>query len=129
MTIHISYNHSCSGCEAVYIPYDQDVVCPKCGLREEERFDFVTEAVKSLNYNLTHGGNYAPKAWATTSHADHFMAALFGIFVSVPRVGIAGFPGLAREYVNGVIWGDHSYLKEYFYNLSLRVYSALVAKN
>lgn len=35
MTMHVVYDHECPACEALYIPYDEDVPCPRCGIVEE----------------------------------------------------------------------------------------------
>ncbi|MGB9877236.1 MAG: hypothetical protein ACPLPS_05670 [bacterium] len=62
MTLHIHYDHQCPNCGAFYIPYE-DVPCPNCGLMEEERFDFIPQAVESLLYNLHRYGSYFPPAF------------------------------------------------------------------
>lgn len=36
MSFHIMYDHQCLKCEAYYIPYKKGIVCPYCGLNEEE---------------------------------------------------------------------------------------------
>ena len=32
MSLHIMYDHQCAKCEAFYIPYEEGVTCPNCGL-------------------------------------------------------------------------------------------------
>jgi len=51
MTMHVIYDHECPQCGAYYIPYDHDVPCPKCGIVEENRFDYITEAALSMRFN------------------------------------------------------------------------------
>jgi len=60
MTLHISYEHKCNQCGTDYIPFDADVPCPKCGLVESERYDFIGAAVRSTLYNLERYGSYQP---------------------------------------------------------------------
>ena len=39
MSLHIMYDYQCSKCEAFYIPYEEGVTCPNCGLDEDEVYD------------------------------------------------------------------------------------------
>tara|TARA_B100001123_G_scaffold267470_1_gene297773 strand:- start:910 stop:1233 length:324 start_codon:yes stop_codon:yes gene_type:complete len=79
MTIHIDYNHSCSGCEALYIPFDEGIVCPKCGLGEPETFDYIPQAVASMKFNKA-DGRYRPGAWMVGSLGDHVLNLMFSLF-------------------------------------------------
>jgi len=79
MSIHIRYNHECPSCSAKYIPYDE-VPCPRCGVQETDRFDFIPQAANSLLANKLEWGSFTPGAWAVTSFGDHIVQLLFLLF-------------------------------------------------
>jgi rubredoxin len=126
MTLHIYSDHRCSQCEARYVPYDKAVPCPRCGLVEESRFDFVPRAVSSARINLREQGSYQPAAWAVSCYADHLMMLLFMILErhrkGVPR---RPFDEVARECVETMDWGDQPYGKQHLYGMALRVHEEL----
>jgi hypothetical protein len=126
MTLHIHSDHRCSQCEAWYVPYDKAVPCPRCGLVEESRVDFVPRAVSSARINLREQGSYQPAAWAVSCYADHLMLLLFMI-LECHRKGVPTRPfgEVARECVETMDWGDQPYGKEYLYQLALRVHVEL----
>jgi hypothetical protein len=70
--LHIHYDHQCPTCNAYYIPYDVDVPCPSCGLLEQERFDFISQAVASARFNFK-AKDPVPTAWFAGSLADHIL--------------------------------------------------------
>ncbi len=80
MSLHIMYYHQCSKCEAYYIPYDKDIVCPNCGVNEEEvAEDIISTIVSSANYQKRMFGIYTPIAWWTGLHPI-FLIQLFDTY-------------------------------------------------
>ncbi|MBC7328060.1 hypothetical protein H5T87_08095 [bacterium] len=120
MTLHIHYDHQCGGCGAYYIPYE-DVVCPNCGLYEEERYDFIPEAADSLLFNLERYSSFLPPAWAITSLADHILRILFIVFEGFRRSGEEDFSQFSKGLLEQGDWGEQPYLKDHIYLISLRV--------
>ncbi len=126
MTLHIHYNHQCPKCEAYYIPYDLEVPCPRCGLIEQERFDFIPEAVESARFNLETQGSYVPGAWYKSSLADHILGLVFGLLESQRRTPKGGrFEDLARKALQDMNWGDQVYLRDHVYGIAVSVYEKL----
>jgi hypothetical protein len=80
VTLHVVYSHECSGCKAYYIPYDTEVPCPRCGLVEARRFDYIPQAAASMELNKEEGGSYTPPAWWIGSLGDHLLSLLFDLF-------------------------------------------------
>lgn len=124
MTVHINYNHRCAECGAVYIPYGEEVRCPKCGLFEQGRFsDFVRQAAGSALYNFRTEGNYMPMAWACSSLADSLLMFLFQMFDGYVAHGNGkSFDKFAREFVRRSHFADTEYLRGYTGDLGCRVY-------
>ncbi len=120
MTLHIHYDHQCGGCGAFYIPYEE-VICPNCGLKEEERFDFIPQAVDSLLFNLHRYGSFYPPAWAVTSLADHILRILFVVFEGFRQSGESDFPAYIHQLLEGGDWGDQFYLKAHISGIAIRV--------
>jgi hypothetical protein len=124
MSVHIDYDHQCPRCGAYYIPYE-DVPCPNCGLMEEERFDFVPQAVDSLLYNLNSYGSFLPPTWWVGSLGDHILRILFIIFEAFRQSGEADFPSFAEQVLAEGDWGDQQYLEKHIYGIALRVYEEI----
>ncbi len=126
MTLHIVYDHQCANCEAFYIPYD-DVPCPNCGGAEEERFDYVSRAVASLQYNMKMTGAYMPAAWWVGSLGDHLLYILFQLFERYRNEGEGiGFEAFADDVLSTYQWGEQMYMMRHIYTIALRVYEELM---
>lgn len=121
MTLHVVYTHQCGACQAYYIPYDTDVPCPRCGLVEEERFDYIPQAVASMRFNKS-GGTYTPGAWWVGSLGDHLLMLLFGLFDSYEaQQGQAAFESFLDNALQRMEWGDQEYMREHLQGIALRV--------
>ena len=130
MTLHISYDHECPECKAIYIPYGNDVPCPKCGLFEEERFaDFVSQAAGSALYNLHSNGRYMPMAWGCFSLADSILMFLFQMLDSY-KINDDGqdFEEFATEFVRNSQFEDSEYLRAYMGTLACLVHEEIVKR-
>jgi hypothetical protein len=128
MTLHIKYDHHCPECEAPYIPYDQDVKCPRCGLLEEDRFDYIPKAADSALHNL-HKGSYVPGAWWVGTYGDHVLRLVF-IMLEQHRTDADGreFSAIARAFVENVDWGDQEYTREHVFAIACRVHEEIQAR-
>lgn len=122
MTLHVVYNHQCPSCQAYYIPYDERVPCPRCGLIEEERYDYIPQAAASMRYNHRTGGSYTPGAWWVGSLGDHILSLLFGLFDGYEeRKGAVGFEEYLVDRLLAMQWGEQEYLREHIHGIALRV--------
>ena len=121
MTLHVRYNHQCGRCGAYYIPYDKDVPCPKCDLIEEERFNFIPQAVESIMYNLKSYGSYVPPAWWTGSLGDHILHLLFMIFERFEMSRENDFDSFIKKELSKLEWGDQKYLENHIYGIAVRI--------
>ena len=125
MTNHISYSHRCPRCEAHYIPYDQDVACPRCGLLESGRYDFIPQALSSMVYNKQTGGQYTPEVWWVGSLGDHILNVLFGLFDAFEQSLSGSFEQFARRYLASMHWGEQGYLRGHIEGIALRIQAEL----
>jgi len=124
MTIHVNYDHQCPQCQAYYIPYDAQVPCPKCGLVEKERFDFIEQAAESMRFNISNG-SYTPAAWWIGSFGDHILSLLFPLFDAYEEDRPADFMVFAADQLGKMDWGDQSYLKEHVLGIAVRLHDTL----
>ena len=128
MTLHVVYDHECGGCGAFYIPYDTDVPCPRCGVVEDERFDYIPRAVESVQFNKRSYGSYRPMAWWVGSLGDHILHVLFGILDAYEEKGAGqDFADFADSAVAEMDWGDQDYLKIHVRDIAIRIHGALGA--
>jgi hypothetical protein len=121
LTLHIKYDHKCPKCDAYYIPYDKDVPCPRCGLVEDERFDYIPKAAGSLLFNLDNYGSYAPEAWWVSSLADHILLILFPVFEQFRKSNHNDFDSFASDTLSRNNWGDQKYLEEHVRGIAVRI--------
>ena len=125
MSIPIMYNHQCSKCEAYYIPYDKDIVCPNCGLNEEVAEDIISRIVSSANYQKEIFGIYTPIAWWTGSLGDHIALLIFQCLDAYEAQAEKSFAEFAQVYFDKAQWGNQLYMKRNIYGLSCGVFEAL----
>ena len=127
MSLHIMYDHQCSKCQAFYIPYAKDIVCPNCGVDEEEMYDIVPQLVESANYQMDSMGFYIPVAWWIGSFGDHVALIIFQILDTYTKRDNKEkkFQDIAFEYCNKGTWGNQLYMKDHIRDLSYCVFLAL----
>ena len=105
MSLHIMYDHQCSKCEAFYIPYKKGIVCPQCGLNEEDIYDITPELVESANYQMDTVGCYEPLAWWIGSFGDHVAFLIFMMLDKFYAQKEKNFKEVAKEHFNSIDWG------------------------
>jgi hypothetical protein len=126
MTMHVVYSHECGGCKAFYIPYDAEVPCPRCGIVELERFDYIPLAAASMRVNKDHGGSYTPGAWWVGSLGDHILSVLFGLFDSYEaQQGQVAFEPFLDDALQRMQWGEQEYLRGHVRGIAMRVRAEL----
>ena len=126
MTLHIVYNHQCPRCETYYIPYDDDVPCPHCGLIESQRYDFVTEAARSAMYNLRTNGSFMPSAWWVGTLGDHVLHLVFTALEEHRTSGEGEiFAETAFRVFDSMTWENQTHLQHHVTNIAIRVHDEL----
>jgi hypothetical protein len=122
MTMHVVYDHECPSCGAHYIPYDENVPCPRCGAVESARFDYIPQAAASMRVNKEFGGSYRPPAWWVGSLGDHILHLLFGLFDGYEaQRGTLPFEAYVSERLHLMQWGDQEYLRNHIAGIAMRV--------
>ena len=123
------YDHQCKNCEAYYIPYDEDVVCPNCGAHEEEVADnIVSTLVSSANYQKKMFGIYTPIAWWIGSLGDHIALLIFQCLDAYEAQAEKNFTEFAQIYFDKAKWGNQLYMKSNVYGLTCKVFEVLDSK-
>jgi len=126
MSMHIMYDHQCSKCEAYYIPYDKDIVCPNCGVKEEEIAEnIVLTIVSSANYQKKMFGFYTPIAWWQGSFGDYVALLIFKVLDAYEEQAEKNFAEFAQMHFDNTQWGNQLYMKSNIYGLSCRVFEVL----
>jgi len=129
MSIHIMYNHQCSKCEAFYIPYEEGVVCPNCGVNEAEVYNIVVDILSSADYQMNKHGFYTPKVWWSGSFGDHVALLIFKALDAFYIQEEKSFKEFALEHFNNSKWGNQLYMKNHIYELSCKVFVELQIQN
>ena len=131
MTIHMNYQHKCAQCDTEYIPYDEAIPCPKCGLIEDERFDLISKAVISSRSNLEKCGSYIPYAWAEYCYGDQVIFLVFRLLEHDRKLPTEqAFSDLAYKVLHEKIdWGNQLFQRDYIYGIAIRVHEELQKTN
>ena len=124
MTLHVQYDHQCPTCEAFYIPYDDQIPCPKCGLIESERFDYIEQAADSMRFNKA-DGTYTPGGWYVGSLGDHILKILFPLFDAYEDNDSGDFQMFAANWLGEMKWGDQHYLEKHILGIAVRLHETL----
>jgi len=124
MSLHIMYTHRCKNCESRYIPYQKNLKCPKCGIKEDEECSVVEDIVKSALFQKISYGKYTPIAWWLGSFADQIAFYIFKMLDYFSKQDNNNFANFARNYVNEMEW-EEVYLKEHIYEIACLVHEEL----
>jgi len=124
MTLHIHYDHECPKCEAFYIPYDDRIPCPNCGLIESERIDYIEQATNSMQFNKA-DGRYTPGAWYVGSLGDHVLNLLFPLFDAYDEEKPDDFEAFAASFLGQMGWDDQLYLEKHILGIAVRLNETL----
>ena len=133
MTLHLHMNYACPECEALYIPYGDDIPCPKCGhVNELEEYpDLIGGICESFLFNIKDVGDFMPMCWATMDISDTIQLLFFSIFNKwvteemlehEPITREKEFGRFLHEIMDEADLGDHSYVRDYLIELDLKVY-------
>jgi hypothetical protein len=128
MSYHVDYSHVCPTCGAYYIPYDENIPCPRCGVVETERFDFIREATASASVNMQEFASFVRPAWWVGSFADHILQILFFVLEHHrQQTPVRNFSEVAQEALTHMEWGDQVYLRDHIHAIACRVREQLDA--
>lgn len=126
MTMHIHYDHQCPQCGTDYVPYGEDVPCPKCGLIEPERFDFLAPAADSALVNVRERGVFMPGAWYVGGVADNLLRYIFQALDFHRDTNGTSFTESARCFFGRMDFGDMEFMRPYLIRLSTDVFDKIV---
>ncbi len=125
MTLHATYEHACPRCAAYYIPYALGVACPRCGLVEDEKTDFLDCAVASCRHNISAEGSYVPGSWQVPSFGDHVLWVVFHVLDAHREHPTATFEESAQLVLGSMEWGEQEYLMDHILHIAIAIHSAL----
>jgi DNA-directed RNA polymerase subunit RPC12/RpoP len=127
MSLHINYDYECPECGAEYIPYDNEVPCPKCGFLEKKRYAaFVEDVVQAMGYNALTGFGCMPAAYTITCIADSVSIFLFKLFECYSQYrDEQSFESFVQEFIRNSYFEDAEYMREYMGVLAHRVYQEI----
>ena len=132
MTLHLSMEYICSKCEAKYIPYNETIVCPKCGNKEEleEYPELIRGICNSFEYNINSTGRF-DNCWAVMDISDTIQSLFFDIFQFwvihkmkeySPENRTKEFKKYLKETINNVDFGEEDYMKKYLEKIGAKIY-------
>lgn len=133
MTLHLYMNHKCSECETLYIPYNNEIACPKCGDKPEmeDYPEFIDGICESFLYNLGQNGSFRPMCWAAMDVSDSLQMFLFGVFDNwkkemndhEPQERTKAFEEFFSRIMDKVDLDGADFMSDYVKNLGLTVYN------
>jgi hypothetical protein len=126
-SIQVNITHKCAGCGALYVPYDLHVPCPRCGVVERQRCDFVSNAVRILLHNLEHHKTFLPDGWIAESFADYVLAVLLEIFhaYTASKTDKTFYEFSHEMLEDKVDLPRNTYLAGHMHTLAMRMYEEL----
>ena len=122
MSYHIDYNHACEKCGCRYIPFDTKEPCPKCGVVEAGRFDFIPEAAQLAHLNIQETGSYILALPEGGSLIDTVLVLLFQVLEHC-RTEDSGrpFAEVSEEYLSKVDWAGQEYFPGHFQRMVILI--------
>ncbi len=127
MSLHIAYDYQCSVCGANFIPYKKEGnVCPKCGAKTMDYFNFIDRAVESIKYHVQYYGKIHPGAWLVSSFADAILEDIFEVLeVFKMSLNIKDFESFAKTVLEQRIPENEEYLREHIFNMIMEIKARL----
>lgn len=133
MTLHLYMNHKCSECETEYVPYNSEILCPKCGDQAEmENYPELIEGIcESFLYNIEQYGSFVPMAWVTMDISDTLQVFLFSVFERwaleeslnhEPQTRTKAFKAFLNDIMEKVDLHGQDFMKDYIREIALAVY-------
>ncbi len=134
MTLHLYMNHKCSECKTEYIPYNNEITCPKCGYHVEmENYPELIDGIcESFLYNLKAYKSFVPGAWVTLDVSDTLQMFLFSVFEKwflkestnhEPQERTKAFKEFLNDIMEKVDFQKQDYMSNYIRDLALIVYN------
>lgn len=81
MTYHSNVNYECNSCKQPYIPFKEEIACPRCNTTAEETIPIVDEVLEFLkNY-----GFKTPEVWGIFSLGDTYILTAAQAISSMPE--------------------------------------------
>jgi hypothetical protein len=121
MSLHIAYDYQCPVCGVNFIPYKEGgMVCPQCGAKTDEYFNFIDRAIASIKYHLEYYGKIHPGAWLVSSFADAILEDIFEIleiFKASPN--ITDFNSFAKTVLEQRIPEHEKYLRQHIFDMTV----------
>jgi len=134
MTLHLYMHHQCSEeeCNCIYIPYNESIVCPKCGSKPDidEYPEFIEGCCESLLFNINDIGSFMPICWATIDMSDTLQMFLFhtlrlwtkGMEDHEPQTRTKAFEEFLDEILENVDYNNSGYMLKYLREFTLTIY-------
>lgn len=125
-------NHKCSECETDYIPYSNEIPCPKCGdkVKMKDYPELIDGICESFLYNINNFESFVPICWAAIDISDSLQMFLFGLFRNwmkeaedhEPQTRTKAFEEFLNKVNKIVDLGDRDYMLDYLKTLAMDVY-------
>lgn len=126
MQTFIEYDHNCPNCDAYYIPFNQNTVCPNCGFAEDERFDYIERVVDFIENNLEDYSWIKPDEIEANSFADHvLMLTLQSLEFYAYKRNEFTIDDALSYFFNKVQFKDQEYLRFHIQNISKEVFKKI----
>lgn len=129
MSYHISLeDYYCPNCNALYIPYEENMSCPKCKKVDnnipKEYLEFIDKMIASLRVNKIDGGMFIPLGWYMGSFTDSVQDIIFHIFYAWDKKRPRDGELFITNYVNTLECDkEELYIKGYINSIALEIYA------
>ena len=125
MTYHIHLkNYKCPNCEAIYVPFKDDITCPKCGSSDRHNIqynNFIDEILSSMIANKKEYGFYNPPAWFSGCIAESLQSLCFVLFDTLEEINPQS-PVTLFEEILATVGFEHPYQKKHAQDVAMAVY-------
>jgi len=127
-------NYECPECQTPYIPYSENISCPKCSDKPkiEEYPQLIDGICESFLFNLNQTGGFMPMAWITMDVSDSIQLFLFGVFDKwkddemnnhEPHERTKAFEVFIDDIMKQCDMGGKDFMKGYVRDLAFAVYN------
>ena len=129
MSVHLTIeNYNCPNCNALYIPYKEDLPCPSCEIIPtkvpEENFKSINNIIGNLQINIKRGGSYSSSVLYIGSFLDHVNFLTSNLLDKLEKANREDGEVFINEYFDSLIYTEDTiYQKDFIKSMVLEVYA------
>ncbi|MDD5464258.1 MAG: hypothetical protein PHP62_03855 [Candidatus Moranbacteria bacterium] len=119
-------DHQCRLCGAYFIPFKEDIECPRCGVRATDEavevyLNFISELVSTMQLNMDRNGCFMPEKWPMRFMYSNVQLLMFEMFDMLEQKKPKNQKKFLKENIMSMKLDGNGRLEDHLFDISLAV--------